>query len=398
MEIMEKLKKLIEKKIEYEGFSISTRTTREQSFLQRNILELYESKLKMPPPTLLTTEHAQFVVSAFENIPPKFISFTSSQPWYIFYILHSLKILKITLEYENLKFMCEILAGCLSKSGGFGGGYLQEPHLGCTFAAILSIMIISPEIENIIDLINVVEIGKFLQKCKNSDGSFRISPNQETDMRATYCAIAIYKLLNLKIEGFLDGIPEYIASCQNYDGGFGALVGTESHAGYTYCAYASLVMLGREDLADHHRLLSWAVHRQVQCAGGFQGRCNKLVDSCYSFWCGALIPLLQAHSSISEYDIHFKFMDKEAQDIYLLLVCQNIAGGFTDRLLHNPDVYHTCYSLSSLALFHNSYFNFISEEATPLDEYHHIERVHPLYNITTPTYDLFLKRYYNSNL
>jgi protein farnesyltransferase subunit beta len=26
--------------------------------------------------------------------------------------------------------------------------------------------------------------------------------------------------------------------------------------------------------------------------GGFQGRTNKLVDGCYSFWQGALFPLL----------------------------------------------------------------------------------------------------------
>lgn len=26
--------------------------------------------------------------------------------------------------------------------------------------------------------------------------------------------------------------------------------------------------------------------------GGFQGRCNKLVDGCYSFWQAGLLPLL----------------------------------------------------------------------------------------------------------
>lgn len=28
--------------------------------------------------------------------------------------------------------------------------------------------------------------------------------------------------------------------------------------------------------------------------GGFQGRTNKLVDGCYSFWVGATIPITQA--------------------------------------------------------------------------------------------------------
>lgn len=28
----------------------------------------------------------------------------------------------------------------------------------------------------------------------------------------------------------------------------------------------------------------WSVHRQMSVEGGFQGRTNKLVDSCYSTW------------------------------------------------------------------------------------------------------------------
>lgn len=28
--------------------------------------------------------------------------------------------------------------------------------------------------------------------------------------------------------------------------------------------------------------------------GGFQGRTNKLVDSCYSFWMGGIFPILSA--------------------------------------------------------------------------------------------------------
>ena len=31
----------------------------------------------------------------------------------------------------------------------------------------------------------------------------------------------------------------------------------------------------------------WLCMRQTRIEGGFQGRTNKLVDSCYSFWQGA---------------------------------------------------------------------------------------------------------------
>lgn len=38
----------------------------------------------------------------------------------------------------------------------------------------------------------------------------------------------------------------------------------------------------------------WAAQRQMLFEGGFQGRTNKLVDGCYSFWVGALLPLISA--------------------------------------------------------------------------------------------------------
>jgi prenyltransferase beta subunit len=33
--------------------------------------------------------------------------------------------------------------------------------------------------------------------------------------------------------------------------------------------------------------------RQMKLEGGFQGRTCKLVDACYSFWQGAVFPILQ---------------------------------------------------------------------------------------------------------
>lgn len=36
----------------------------------------------------------------------------------------------------------------------------------------------------------------------------------------------------------------------------------------------------------------WVTGRQMHFEGGFQGRCNKLVDGCYSFWQAGLLPLL----------------------------------------------------------------------------------------------------------
>ena len=35
---------------------------------------------------------------------------------------------------------------------------------------------------------------------------------------------------------------------------------------------------------------------QGSSEGGFMGRTNKLVDGCYSFWQGAVFPILQTHA------------------------------------------------------------------------------------------------------
>ncbi len=41
--------------------------------------------------------------------------------------------------------------------------------------------------------------------------------------------------------------------------------------------------MGKLGEVDVESLLDWAVMRQMSFEGGFQGRTNKLVDSCYSF-------------------------------------------------------------------------------------------------------------------
>jgi protein farnesyltransferase subunit beta len=33
----------------------------------------------------------------------------------------------------------------------------------------------------------------------------------------------------------------------------------------------------------------------MACEGGFQGRTNKLVDGCYSFWQASLLPIVQSY-------------------------------------------------------------------------------------------------------
>jgi len=81
----------------------------------------------------------------------------------------------------------------------------------------------------------------------------------------------------------LNGAEKFIVSCQTYEGGLGGYPGNEAQGGYTFCVLAALQLLKKTDLINFDSLLSWAVNRQMPFEGGFQGRTNKLVDSCYSF-------------------------------------------------------------------------------------------------------------------
>lgn len=95
----------------------------------------------------------------------------------------------------------------------------------------------------------------------------------------------------------VNGVGDYIAKCQTYEGGFSAVIGTEAHAGYAYCGIASLAILNEIDKINLEQLENWACGCQLAFEGGFSGRTNKLVDSCYSHWQGAIPIICELHRS-----------------------------------------------------------------------------------------------------
>lgn len=72
----------------------------------------------------------------------------------------------------------------------------------------------------------------------------------------------------------------------------------------------------------------------MKLEGGFQGRTNKLVDGCYSFWQGASFPLINAilakEKKYFNSNNHWLFDQKALQE-YILVCCQNPYGGFLDK-------------------------------------------------------------------
>ena len=94
-----------------------------------------------------------------------------------------------------------------------------------------------------------------------------------------------------------------------------------------------------EDLPNKDKLVEWLVNRQI---AGFQGRINKVPDTCYSFWIGATLSMLGAQDLID-----FKMLRSHT------FTCQKKIGGFSKHPDQHPDVLHTYMSLCGLNLLGN---------------------------------------------
>ena len=103
-------------------------------------------------------------------------------------------------------------------------------------------------------------------------------------------------------------------------------------------------------------ILRWVTLKQMEHEGGFQGRTNKLVDSCYSFWQWSIpaILLMGTQEHMSALDRHALkgrlLMNQERLQQYILQCCQQTNGGLRDKPGKSRDNYHTCYALSGLSV------------------------------------------------
>ncbi|KAG6867978.1 hypothetical protein C0993_008737 [Termitomyces sp. T159_Od127] len=211
--------------------------------------------------------------------------------------------------------------------GGFGGGPGQAAHLLPTYASVCALAIVGrPGPDGGWDQIDRKKLYAFFMSLKQPDGSFLVAHHAEVDVRGIYCLLVTATLLDILTPELVAGTASFIASCQTYEGGFASasqpyyaasptapahpgLLDTprpalgEAHGGYTFCALAAWVLLRpfRDDdeappSIDAGRLLRWLAMMQGSEIemGGFRGRTNKLVDGCYSWWCGGAFALLEA--------------------------------------------------------------------------------------------------------
>lgn len=274
------------------------------------IYKQFEKKAALDPelPILNKRAHSRLLKSWLKGLPQSYECLDASRPWLVYWILHALWLLNDMPDDETMSHAVQFLSQCQHSEGGYGGGPLQFPHLGTTYAAINALSIIgTDEAYNSIDRSS---LQKFLWTVRDVDGSFAIHRGGERDIRGAYCAVSVAKLTNTYTDALFDKTAEWVVSCQTYEGGFAGCPGMEAHGGYSFCGIASLALLNRTALCDTDSLLRWCVNRQMRLEGGFQGRTNKLVDGCYSFWQGAAFPVISAILAQGEFSKTYKLFSK----------------------------------------------------------------------------------------
>ncbi|RUS21864.1 terpenoid cyclases/protein prenyltransferase alpha-alpha toroid [Endogone sp. FLAS-F59071] len=310
--------------------------------------------------------HARYLRTGLNYLSKWLVALDASKPWLTYWILHSLDLLESEISPDIIQRYLSIGSfwNCLYDSagvstmskwqnpdGGFSGGPNQLSHLAPTYATINSIAIIGTE--EAYAIINRDTLYKFLMRMKQPDGSFLMHDGGEIDIRGLYCALSVASMTNLLTPELTENCTQFILRCQTYEGGIGPYPGMEAHGGYAFCGIAALEILGETHLLDMPKFIHWTVSRQMALEGGFQGRTNKLVDGCYSFWIGGVFALIEAELVRQRWragkEVDY-LMDREALQEYILVACQDDDGGLRDKPHKGPDYYHTCYCLSGLSI------------------------------------------------
>mmetsp|Transcript_56157 Transcript_56157/g.130767 ORF Transcript_56157/g.130767 Transcript_56157/m.130767 type:complete len:420 (-) Transcript_56157:68-1327(-) len=324
--------------------------------------------------------HKSWLQRGLRQLPTNFAGLDASRPWFVFWISHALEVLDAYDEERWSSQVASFLAHCQHPDGGFGGGPGQLAHLAPTYAATAALIIAGSEAAY--RAADRAKIYQFLMRMKAPQGGFTMHDQGETDMRGTYCAIAIASMLHMLTDELMEGVAEYVCRCQTFEGGLAGEQGLEAHGGYSYCGLAALCIMGKAHELDLHAFLNWAAHRQMAMEGGFQGRTNKLVDSCYSFWQGAIFPLLheafrQKGEEVALPSTHLWFAPNPLQT-YVFLACQHHGGGLRDKPGKSADFYHTCYSLSGVA---SSQYTQDGSSIVIGDPFNQLQRIDVFYNV-----------------
>ncbi|KAG7223471.1 hypothetical protein INR49_015575 [Caranx melampygus] len=288
----------------------------------------------------LRDRHVRFFQRTLQVLPERYASLETTRLTIIFFALSGLDVLD-ALDVIDRNIMIEWIYSLqvlptedqsnLSRCGFRGSSHIGIPystkgpgvlhpydsgHVAMTYTGLCSLLILGDDLSRV----NKQACLAGLRALQLEDGSFYAVPEgSENDIRFIYCAASICYMLDDWSGMDIQKAIEYIRGSLTYDNGFGQGAGRESHGGWTYCAIASLCLMGRLEEAlsqrELDRIRRWCIMRQQT---GFHGRPNKPVDTCYSFWVGATLELLDV----------FQYTNFDKNRSFILSTQDRLVGGF----------------------------------------------------------------------
>jgi len=244
-----------------------------------------------------------------------------------------------SLQVENQKDLVSGFQGSTTlntkENKGQNSAY-KWGHIATTYSSLLALLILGDDLSGV----NRKEIIRSLTPLQLEDGSFKGAlKGAENDMRFVFCAASISYILcdwsGIDVEKMVDFILKSIS----YDGGIGQGPELESHCGSTFCAVAALSLsnnLHRLSKYQFRNLRRWLL---LRLETGFNGRPNKPTDTCYSFWTGGALKILNA----------YQFIEADDNSNFVLMT-QDRYGGFSKWVNSVPDPMHTYFGLAGLSL------------------------------------------------
>ncbi|KAL1537141.1 protein farnesyltransferase [Salvia divinorum] len=279
-----------------ENLMKGTTSQEDQWTVQNQCFRIYEIVYRLPPQAqsinfeVLRENHIEYLTESLKQLGRNFYVLDANRPWLCYWIIQSIALLGDCVDDKLENGLIDFLSRCQDQDGGYGGGPGQMPHLATTYAAVNALITVGGQ--NSLSSINREKLYNFLLRMKDASGGFRMHDGGEVDVRACYTAISVASVLNILDDRLIQNVGDYIVSCQTYEGGIAGEPCSEAHGGYTFCGLAAMVLINEADRLNLPELLNWVMFRQG-IEGGFQGRTNKLVDGCYSFWQGAVAAIIQ---------------------------------------------------------------------------------------------------------
>ncbi|XP_057341276.1 geranylgeranyl transferase type-1 subunit beta isoform X1 [Microplitis mediator] len=297
-------------------------------------------------------KHAQYLKRILQIMPSQMAQYDSNRMMFAFFsvsgldMLDSLNLINETEKLSAIEWIYKLQVTDPGVRSGFQAStmlpndtaHYQCGYLPMTYTALATLLALGDDLKRV----NKKSILEGMRACQNNDGCFMaMITESESDMRFLYCACCVSAILNDWSGINKTTAIDYIVKSISYDGAMGQGPGLESHGGSTFCAVASLYLMNElhnvlnKDQID--KLRRWCLMRQTS---GFQGRPGKPSDTCYSFWVGATLHMLDSGHLI----------DPVENREFILSTQDDSIGGFAKFYDTRADPLHTYLGLCGLSL------------------------------------------------